>query len=79
MQRTLPRLTLGGLETAFHTQFLKMKWPLTSGRPTPWVYQDAQGNWHWTRGNQAHPFLKPAVADHPQTYRNIIEDELKNG
>lgn len=27
MQRTLPRLTLGGLETAFHTQFLKMKWP----------------------------------------------------
>lgn len=49
------------------------------GRPTPWVYQDAQGNWHWTRGNQAHPFLKPAVADHPQTYRNIIEDELKNG
>ena len=49
------------------------------GRPTPWVYQDAQGNWHWTRGNQAHPFLKPAVADHPQTYRNIIKDELKNG
>lgn len=49
------------------------------GRPTPWVYQDAQGNWHWTRGNQAHPFLKPAVADHAGTYRNIIEDELKNG
>lgn len=49
------------------------------GRPTPWVYQDAQGNWHWTRGNRAHPFLKPAVADHARTYRNIIEDELKNG
>ena len=49
------------------------------GRPTPWVYQDAQGNWHWTRGNPAQPFLKPAVADHAQTYRNIIEDELKNG
>ena len=49
------------------------------GRPTPWVYQDDNGNWHWTRGNKAQPFLKPAVADHPQTYRNIIEDELKNG
>lgn len=49
------------------------------GRPTPWVYQDANGNWHWTRGNQAHPFLKPAVANHAGTYRNIIEDELKNG
>ena len=48
------------------------------GRPTPWVYQDAKGNWHWTRGNPAQPFLKPAVADHAQTYRNIIEDEMKN-
>ena len=49
------------------------------GRPTPWVYQDAKGRWHWTRGNPAQPFLKPAVADHAQTYRNIIEDEMKNG
>ena len=49
------------------------------GRPTPWVYQDAQGNWHWTRGNPAQPFLAPAVKDHQQTYRNIIEDELQNG
>lgn len=49
------------------------------GRPTPWVYQDANGNWHWTRGNPAQPFLKPAVADHARTYHNIIEDELQNG
>lgn len=49
------------------------------GRPTPWVYQDDKGNYHWTRGNPAQPFLAPAVKDHAQTYRNIIEDELKNG
>ena len=49
------------------------------GRPTPWVYQDAKGKWHWTRGNPAQPFLAPAVKDHAQTYRNIIEDEMKNG
>ena len=49
------------------------------GRPTPWVYQDAKGNWHWTRGNPAQPFLAPAVKDHTKTYRNIIEDEIKNG
>ena len=49
------------------------------GRPTPWVYQDANGNWHWTAGNPAQPFLKPAVADHARTYQNIIEDELQNG
>lgn len=49
------------------------------GRPTPWVYQDEEGNWHHTHGQRARPYLKPAVADHKQTYRNIIEDELKNG
>ena len=26
---------------------------------------------------KAQPFLKPAVADHANTYRKIIEDELK--
>ena len=47
------------------------------GRPTPWVYQDAKGNWHYTRGNKAKPFLKPAAADHAIQYRKILEDELK--
>jgi len=48
------------------------------GRPTPWVYQDAKGNWHLTHGQRAQPYLKPAVADHTQTYRSIIEGEMKN-
>lgn len=49
------------------------------GRPSPWVYQDAKGNWHWTQGNPARPGIKPAVADHARQYRQIIEQELKNG
>jgi len=49
------------------------------GRDTPWVYKDAKGKWHRTSGQEAQPYIKPAVADHVQTYRNIIEDELKNG
>ena len=52
---------------------------IQGGRPTPWVYQDDKGNWHMTNGQRAQPYLKPAVADHAQTYRNIIEDELRNG
>lgn len=48
------------------------------GRPTPWVYQDEKGNWHWTAGNPAQPFLAPAVKDHAKTYSNIIKDELGN-
>ena len=47
------------------------------GRPTPWVYKDEKGNWHYTRGNKAQPFLKPAAADHASQYRKILEDELK--
>ncbi len=49
----------------------------SGGRPTPWVYQDAKGNWHLTHGQRAKPYLKPAVADHAEEYRKIIESELK--
>ena len=52
---------------------------VSGGRPTPWVYQDEKGNWHRTHGQKAQPYLKPAVADHSNTYRKIIEDEMKNG
>jgi len=48
------------------------------GRDTPWVYKDAKGKWHRTSGQKAKPYIKPAVADYVQTYRSIIEDELKN-
>ena len=47
------------------------------GRPDSWVYQDDKGNWHRTEGSKAKPFLKPAVADHAQQYRGIIESEMK--
>ena len=50
---------------------------VSGGRPTPWVYQDEKGNWHRTHGQKAQPYLKPAVADNANTYRKIIEDELK--
>lgn len=49
------------------------------GRKTPWVYQDAKGKWHMTHGQRAQPYLKPAAADHTQTYKNIVEDEMRNG
>lgn len=49
------------------------------GRPDPWVYQDAEGKWHYTAGQRAQPYLKPAVADHKQHYRDIIDNEMRNG
>ena len=48
------------------------------GRPTPWVYRDAKGQFHWTAGNKAQPFLKPAVADHKEQYRELIKNEFEN-
>lgn len=48
------------------------------GRPTPWVYQDAQGNWHLTHGQRAQPYLKPAVADHAQEYWDLLRESLRN-
>lgn len=48
------------------------------GRPTPWVYQDEEGNWHHTRGKEPRPFLRPALNDHKQTYYNILKDEIQN-
>ena len=32
---------------------------------------------HMTEGQEAQPFLKPAVADHKGTYKNIIKSEMK--
>lgn len=49
------------------------------GRQTPRVYQDAHGNRHLTNGQRAQPYLKPAVADHVQQYKGIIERELRDG
>lgn len=47
------------------------------GRQTPWAYTDDKGNTHWTRGQKPQPYLKPSVAEHKDTYRDIIESELK--
>lgn len=49
------------------------------GRPTPWVYQDEKGNWHYTRGSKAQPFLKPAASDYMDVYQKIIKEEMENG
>lgn len=49
------------------------------GRQTPWVYQDARGNWHITRGQRAQPYLKPAIAGHVTEYQRIIRTGLSNG
>ena len=51
------------------------------GRKSPWSYQDAEGNWHRTRGLRPIHFLKNAVQDHAgdleQIASKIIGDRMK--
>lgn len=54
----------------------------TTGGGTPkdhWVYKGDDGKFHVGKPQKPQPFLKPAVANHVQTYKNIIKDELKSG
>lgn len=47
------------------------------GRKTPWVYKDEKtGEWVTTKGQKAQPYLKPAITDHIDTYKNIVKDEM---
>jgi len=47
------------------------------GRQTPWVYQDAHGEWHRTRGMKPIHMIKNGIGHHVNDFKKIAEDELK--
>jgi HK97 gp10 family phage protein len=51
----------------------------TTGGGTPkdhWVYMGDDGKYHIGKPMKPRPYLKPAIANHVGTYRNIFKDEL---
>lgn len=42
----------------------------------PWHYQDAEGNWHSTVGQDPQPFMRPALYDNKQNIINILKEGL---
>ena len=48
------------------------------GRKDPWMYEDARGDVHWTHGMKPIHFLKRAVSEHQDEYRQIVENMLKS-
>ena len=52
---------------------------IAGGRKSPWAYQGADGEWHWTRGVPPLHFIKNAVANHVAEYRAIILKYLSKG
>lgn len=48
------------------------------GRKSPWAYEDAKGEWHWTRGVRPLHFIKNAAANHVAEYRAIIDRIMRS-
>ena len=49
----------------------------TSRGGEPWVYMGDDGQFHVTKGMPPRPFIKPAVEDHVDEYKEIAETYLK--
>jgi HK97 gp10 family phage protein len=47
------------------------------GRKTPWVYEDAAGEIHWTVGARPHPYLRPAFDENTEAIKSEVIDALK--
>lgn len=48
-----------------------------NGRQDPWSYQDVEGNWYTTIGQNPQPFLEPALNDNIEEIKKIIADYVK--
>ena len=46
-------------------------------RTTPWVYRDNDGNYRWTRGMPARPYLYPAFKLNKPAAKKIIAARIK--
>lgn len=45
------------------------------GRSTPWAYQDAKGNWRWTTGMTAQPFVRPGLYNNKKILLEMAKQE----
>ena len=48
------------------------------GRKTPWTYMGSDGKFHTTTGAAPRPYLRPAVEDHADEYKRVVEQCLKD-
>lgn len=47
------------------------------GRQQPWMFQDKDGNWHWTSGVPARHFIQFGATAHQSEYKERLEAILK--
>lgn len=46
------------------------------GRQTPWWYQGKDGKWHYTVGMKPYHYLRDAMTDHIEHYKDILRAAL---
>lgn len=48
-----------------------------TGRQSPWVWRDKNGDYHWTRGIEPQHFLLKAVTEHDSEYMTVLQNAFK--
>lgn len=64
------------VEYAPYVEYGTGKYADGGGRTTPWMFKDREGNFHITSGMKPNHFLRDALQDHKQEYKQIAEDVL---
>lgn len=64
------------VEYAPYVEYGTGKFADGGGRQTPWLFQDSKGEFHITSGMKPNHFLRDALQDHKQEYKQIAEDVL---
>lgn len=44
----------------------------------PWVYQNDKGEWCSTKGQQPHPYMRPALNSNREKIKEILGESIKN-
>ena len=48
------------------------------GRPTPWSYQDDNGEWHTTSGQPPQPYMRPALNENITTILELLGGSIND-
>lgn len=64
------------VEYAPYVEYGTGKYADGGGRQTPWLFQDSKGEFHITSGMKPNHFLRDALQDHKQEYKQIAEGVL---
>lgn len=48
----------------------------SQAKKIPWSYMDEKGKWHTTYGMRSRPYMRPAIENHKDEYKEVLESEM---